>query len=400
MGVNFYLQHWIDFLMPMSEPLQTFKWYLPTTMRCREPYLEFDITDACKVFFAKAEYVKRKIKFDKEHDFDQAFLQRVRSVRINMHPFTSEPLSNFKVANKIVAAEIGNLPDHEHIFQRGNLRKAKGLVIVEIQFTDESDFPANLTLVEEDDIEKIMDWDFDFESLQLQLISVANDVCSFFLLGLHMTFPTHSSSHSSSRAQSSGLVAMIGKTVYIRDVHSDMMGYPLLIEKDRLEMLNFILGRIAQVWHKDIWSFHRFIKAVRSDYTTIDHFLDLVFTLESFFDKNTSSETIRLVVAALTSRNKAAAKATDQLLVDCFRIRNEVAHGGVNFRLYDKSPRIPKGKEKHKMILELYWELKNLNLQLIELGISKLIADKNPVPANAIRFGAEDLMGKLFLTAQ
>jgi hypothetical protein len=332
-----------------------------------------------------------------EHDFDGTFLESIQSIRIRIFPFTSAPLSNFKEANKIVAGEIGDFPNHEHIFQRGNLRLAKGLVIVEIQFSGSSEFPPNLTLPEEDDIEKVLNWDMDFEFLKLKLISLANDVCSFFLLGLHMNFPTYRSSHQSSRSQSSGLVAMIGSTTHISDVHSDMMSYPLLIEMDKLDTLDFILARLSQVWHKDIWSFHRFIKAVRSDYTTIDHFLDLVFTLESFFDKNTSSETIRLVSATLTATDKDNAKAIDQLLIDCFRIRNEVAHGGVHYRLHDHSPRVPKGNEKHEMILELYWELKNLNLKLMDKGIQKLINDKNKPPANSIRFGAADIFGKIFV---
>jgi len=55
-----------------------------------------------------------------------------------------------------------------------------------------------------------------------------------------------------------------------------------------------------------------------------------------------------------------------------------------------------KGPDQGKMILELFWELKNLNIALIYYGIQKLINDKNPIPAKSIRIGPSDIIDKVF----
>lgn len=375
----------------------TFKWFLPTSIRSKSKYIEFDITKYCKTFFAHEFYFKRKISFDKQYDFDQTFTERISEIKLKLHPFTDAPMSNTNEAELIIEKEIGNFQNYQHIVTRGNLRRAHGLVIIEIKLQDDLKYTPNLKSEDEYDIDKIFNWNHDFEQFKSKMISIANDICSFFLLGMHITYPTHSNFTESSRPQTSGLLSFEGGGQrYIMDEHSDMLSYPLFFEEDRLGALKIIWGQISQVWHKDIWSFHRFIKGVRSNYTTIDNFLDLVFTLESFFNQNTSTETMRLISSVIAGKDKSDAKRIDQLLADSFRIRNEVVHGGVHYRLYDYLPRKPKGNEKRKMIMHLYWELKNLNIILIYLGIQKLIKDKNPVPASSIRFGTDDILNKYF----
>lgn len=237
----------------------------------------------------------------------------------------------------------------------------------------------------------------DFEDMRRKMISLASDICSFFLLGLHITYPTHSNSHESHKPQSSGLLSFAGDGEYIMDEHSDIFSYPLLLEENRVEALKTVLPQIAQVWHKNIWSFYRFLKGVRSDYITIDNFLDLVFTLESFYDNNTSTEIMKLVSSVIVAENKADAKRIQELLTYCFRIRNEVAHGGTNYRLYDYVPKKPGEPQDELLIVQLYWDLKNLNLKLLYHGILKILNNKHSTPPTAIRFGISDISDKCIL---
>jgi len=269
-------------------------------------------------------------------------------------------------------------------------------VIIVVSFKADQEYPTMLKLHEETDIRKVLNWNMDFEHMVLKLTTLTKDLCAFFLLGLHITFPSFATDHRSARGQSMGLIALRGTDTYIKDVHSDVLSYPLLLEASKKQQLASNLTEIAKVWHKDVWSFHRFIKAVQSDHTTIDQFLDLVFTLESFFDKNTSTETMRLVTAVLAGHDRKSAAAIDQLVADCFLIRNEVVHGGMHYRLHDDNPRKAKGTQKTKMILELFWELKNLNIRLLQLGIEKLISDRNPIPAKSIRFSTNDIIDRIF----
>jgi len=118
----------------------------------------------------------------------------------------------------------------------------------------------------------------------------------------------------------------------------------------------------------------------------------LVVTLESFFPDNTPQPMMRLISGTIVGISKVEAKKIDKLLLDCFRIRNEVVHGGRYYRLHDKGNANADGK----MILQLFWELKNLNINLIHYGIDKLLNDHNPISANAIRLGADDILEKVF----
>ncbi|WP_146198737.1 hypothetical protein [Pararcticibacter amylolyticus] len=374
-----------------------FRWFLPTSMRSRTSKFEFDITNDCKIFLSQPDYYQKKVKFDTQHSYDQAFASLIDRISIVIHPFTSAPMSNTHEANTLVIQEIGPFKEFEHIIHRGNLRLAKGLAVITVEFQGDYTYTENLRTSEETDIEKMMNWDMDFEDMRRKMISLVSDICSFFLLGLHITYPTHNNSHESFKPQSSGLLSFSGNGEYIMDEHSDIFSYPLLIEEDRLPALTAVLPQIAQVWHKNIWSFYRFLKGVRSDYITIDNFLDLMFTLESFYDNNTSTEIMKLVSSVIVAENKADAKKIQELLNYCFRVRNEVAHGGTNYRLYDYVPKKQSEPQDKLLIIKLYWGLKNLNIQLIYHGILKILNDKNPTPASSIRFGISDISDKCFI---
>ncbi|WP_460678971.1 hypothetical protein [Mucilaginibacter koreensis] len=374
-----------------------FRWFFPTSMRSRTSKFKFDITNDCKIFLSQPDYYQRKVKFDTQHSYDQAFASLIDRISIVIHPFTSAPMSNTHEANTLVIQEIGPFKEFEHIIHRGNLRLAKGLAVITVEFQGDYTYTENLRTSEETDIEKMMNWDMDFEDMRRKMISLVSDICSFFLLGLHITYPTHNNSHESFKPQSSGLLSFSGNGEYIMDEHSDIFSYPLLIEEDRLPALTAVLTQIAQVWHKNIWSFYRFLKGVRSDYITIDNFLDLMFTLESFYDNNTSTEIMKLVSSVIVAESKADAKKIQELLSYCFRIRNEVAHGGTNYRLYDYVPKKQNEPQDKLLIIKLYWGLKNLNTQLIYHGILKILNDKNPTPASSIRFGISDISDKCFI---
>lgn len=382
--------------LEMEKKRHVFRWFLPTSIRSKTESFLFDLTKDCKVFLDNPMYYGRTVKFDRQHDFDQEFTASIDKITIKIHPFTSEPLSNFHGANKILTKEIGDFPDYKHIIDRGNLRKAKGLVIIEIEFNGEYTYTENLKIDEETDIEKMMNWDMDFEEMRQKMISLSNDIFSFFLLALHLTYPTHLNSHESYQPQSSGLLSFEGSGRYVMDEHSDIFSYPLLLEIDRIGTLNLVLRQISFVWHMNIWSFYRFLKGTRSDFVSIDQFLDLVFTLESFFDKSTSSEVMKLVSSLIPAKTKADADDIYELLTNCFKIRNEVAHGGRHYRLYDNFPTKKNGAESKVLIIKLYWGLKNLNITLLQYGISKILNDRRPIPAASIRFGMNDIIAKCF----
>ena len=372
----------------------TLKWMLPTSIRSRKTFYEFDLSTYSRTFFSNEQYWKRKFSFDKTYDFDKSAADSITSVKFRIHPFCGGPIGDNHKLDVITEEELGIYPDHSHIIQRGNLRKAKGILIIEIKFDGHYKYSDNLILEQERDPDYWFSWEDDFEYMRWKMLSIANDIASFFMLGLHFTYLTHGSYHERSQPQSSGLMMIRNaESRHIMEEHSDMASYPILLEEESFNALKLNWGMLCHVWHKDIWTFHRFLKAVRSNYITIDHLVDLVFSIESMFGKNTPSQTIKETAAAILGKDPDDAKRITDLLTAAFKIRNEVAHGGKHYGLSEPIP----GKFSDDMrVMDLYWELKNLLIYLMHYGTQKLLNDKSKIQPSAIRFGKADLVNRFF----
>ena len=77
------------------------------------------------------------------------------------------------------------------------------------------------------------------------------------------------------------------------------------------------------------------------------------------------------------------------ILDSVFKVRNEIAHGGIHYRGYEYI----KLNGKEVLSQDLYWEMKVIVSQLIILGINKLLKNKE---IRNLSFKIDDLYDKIY----
>ena len=125
----------------------------------------------------------------------------------------------------------------------------------------------------------------------------------------------------------------------------------------------------SKFWCKYISSIHFFLDALKGNYTTSSNFTKLVFTLESFFSKNSSNDYITLVCPLLISSNIREMKNYRDIIKKSLNYRNEIVHGG----------KVHNIKENDEMT-KLFFELKNIVTRIFAFIINNqlYLRDHNP----------------------
>ncbi|MBC9909820.1 hypothetical protein [Chitinophaga varians] len=373
--------------------LNKFYWALPAHLMSRDQqHVEYDLTECLNTFKAN-EFWKRKIAYDSQVGLTPENLAKFSSIKIKLIPHNGVHFRVHNHSHTILTDLLGNIDsDLQYIVERGNLRTAKSLVIVTIEY--ESDIPlmTNCKKENEFDPERIFSLDEDFQMIYLECQTLANEMASFFLTALHLVHPTRNSGVETGFQQSSGLIVFENDNGrYYSDAHSDIITHPVLIESSNTITLAGTLDILANVWHKELWTIHSYLKALRSDRIEIDNFLDLMFTLESFFPDQASAEFIRTTASILCGDTLKDAQEIDLKLKVAFKIRNEVAHGGIHFRIMDY---FAFGSKKY-LILLLFWDLKTIVTNLMIHAMKNLLKPENH-QQNKLSITTNDLYEKFY----
>ena len=315
-----------------------FIWILPSGFMAEEigPY-EFDLFKSLRILI-KNEFWNRKVNYEKRYFFSKESFKNIVSAKIKIFPRTKSYFFIKDEHKRIFEKNIQVInEDVQYIYDRGNLRVCKSLSFIEIEFESKTQISKNILRINENDPENFYT-DMDFEKLYEGLISISNELISLFLTGIHIIFPTRDTFFESHKPQTGGIVLVKDETIsFYRDEHSNVLTHPILLEVEKIKLVDEVINVISSIWHKDLWTVHRFLKALRSDYIDIDNLLDLVFALESFFVKNTSTEFMRIAANVIGSNSIAESNKADLLLRTVFSLRNEVVHGGKYYRIMKKS---------------------------------------------------------------
>lgn len=178
------------------------------------------------------------------------------------------------------------------------------------------------------------------------------------------------------------------KNFYTNFETSDYMHHVLIDEK-RLESLKSNITGLSKVWHCNLWSLKRYLIAVKSNSLDMDNMLDLIYSLEGLFEKNTSSDFIKLFCIAKLCANKNEALLMKNKLDLVFKLRNDITHGGKYYRGYEKLNL--NGKEI--LSQHLYWDMKEIVSTMLVHAINKLI--KNRDMKNLV-FKTDDFFQELY----
>jgi hypothetical protein len=152
----------------------------------------------------------------------------------------------------------------------------------------------------------------------------------------------------------------------------DFLGHYIYYEPDR-DLVLQLMNESVKFWHKEIPTIHFFLDALKGSYVTINNFSRLVFTLESFFQENTSSDYITLTVPLLLGKDIHSMKEIRESLKLCFRIRNNYVHGKEIINLRTKL-----SKSETIRVETMFYNLKNIIIELFLFYIRhNLFSKKN-----------------------
>ncbi len=177
--------------------------------------------------------------------------------------------------------------------------------------------------------------------------------------------------------------------IHTEEIRDYTHTYPAILEPESRNSFEHVFQLLAERWYFSLWPIHRFLKAIPGEFAEVEGILDLLFALEGLFEKNASSDLIRLTSAILCSRHLSNARQVDDLLKRAFSIRNEIVHGGKSYTGLEKQ-NTSKGE---KIVWEIFWDLKTVVAGMIRLSLEKLVV--NPEMRN-LRFLADDVLTRVF----
>jgi hypothetical protein len=335
----------------------------------KKDIFDFDMTKNFEAV-VKNKFWQRKATYDKHYFFGEDSLKIIRSVKIRLYAYSNAPFSVDRVAESIFRRDYPGVPKNlDYIIDRGNLRSAKSIVAVEIEFEYAKKMPRNLLRKEELQAVRYSTIDMDFGLAIKEMISVSNEILSLLLTSIHLTFPTRYPGFDFFPDPSSGLFVISSPTQnYYNDSHSNIATHPILLEEERFDRLRSGLEAITAIWHKDLWPVHRLLKALRTTFLSADNLLDLLFALEGLFPDNTDAPLIRMIAGVVIGDDRQKAVRVNSILKTAFKIRNEVVHGSKDFSLLES---YPVGKENIS-VGDLFFEVKYYVIRMIIFAIYKL----------------------------
>lgn len=153
-----------------------------------------------------------------------------------------------------------------------------------------------------------------------------------------------------------------------------------------MDNLSELMPITAEFWCKNTPSVHFFLEALKGDFISSTNFIQLLFTLESFFDKNISNDYITLVIPLLVANSVKEMERVREIIRECFKLRNEIVHGNSMFDIHEnryKKANTVKDMERS----ELFFELKNIIIKTFYFCLRSnlfLRNDKNKITHSII----------------
>ncbi|GMA65824.1 hypothetical protein GCM10025859_63370 [Alicyclobacillus fastidiosus] len=165
--------------------------------------------------------------------------------------------------------------------------------------------------------------------------------------------------------------------------------FPVIFDSKTLGVFSNLLKQLSEKWHLNLWPIYRLCKAVNKEYVEMDSFLQLIFAFEGVFDKNASSDFMKLAVQILLASSRKEANEYRETLDRAFNMRNDCVHGSMSFSGME-SVRIG---NRNVLSQGVFWPLKRIASGMILVAFKKLIANPN---MKNLRIVADDVLDKIF----
>jgi len=365
------------------------RWVVPcyfTEENRKTDQINFDLTYHLKLML-KNKVWDRKFAYGFSTGLSKTNPSEISHASIKIFPRFISGYVNEKRIPDLIESTCGKIPTHLKLRNYKEWSHRIGFAIVEVEYTYKfNNIPSKKDLTED----PIPHYEMEFIEKCDQHIAVLKELSSFFLAGLHLSFPTESSMTRNEFPINDGFYQIkSGRKNYVRKIATNSFMHKILIETSKIKNVEINLNGLASVWHYNLWSLKRFLNAVESDQLSMDNLLDLVFALEGLFEKNTSSDFIKSMCILSLCKTKKEAQKTKNLLDIAYSIRNEIAHGGQSYDPFDKV----KLDGKETLAQMIYWKMKTIVAVMVIKAISKLLNDNS---LRNLRFSYNDFIDLTF----
>lgn len=361
------------------------KWIIPCYFNTDESHkeIEFDLTN-CSKKLIENEVWSRKFEYGNSGILKNIDPNNIESASAKILPRFMSGYVNEDRIKEYINLHCNNLHPYFKTNNYKDWNYRLGVVVIEINFKYKTkELPTK---------KQVQDFEFHSNFYRAYHLHVAllKEVSFVFLASLHLTYPTRSIMSMNDKPLNDGIFYIgSGRKKYITNLHSDSFMHHILINRNRLNDVQTNIDSLSNVWHLNLWSLKRFLISVNSNLINMDNLLDLIYSLEGLFDKNASSDFIKMFTSVSLSRSKKDAKKVKEILDKAFRIRNEIAHGSSHFDGYEKMEL--NGREI--LSQEIYWEMKVIVIIMIIKAINKLESLKGMKNLN---FKIEDLYDLIY----
>lgn len=365
------------------------RWVVPcyfTDEKHKTDQLTFDLTDHLKLML-KNEVWNRKFDYGFSGGLKNTNPNEIKSATIKVFPRFISGYVNEKRIPELIEKTCGKIPTYLNVKSYKEWPHQIGFAVVEIEYnTETKNIPSKKDLIE--------DYYPNFEREFLEQCSkyqaVLKELTSFFLAGLHLSFPTQSVMTRNDTPLNDGFFQIeSGRKVYATKVSTNALMHEILIETSKTNNIDINLKGLVSVWHYDLWALKRYLNAVESDQISMDNLLDLIYALEGLFDKSTSSDFVKTMCVISLCKTRKDARKMKNLLDVAYRIRNDIAHGERSYDPYDHI----KLDGKETLAQMIYWQMKGLVANMMIIAISKLLNNED---MRNLRFNSDDFINLVF----
>lgn len=364
------------------------RWIIPcyfAEKKSQTKAIEINLTKYLKSFISN-EIWNRKFDYGFSSGLKNTDKENIKDAKIIIFPRFVSGYVNEKRNIESIEKYCGKLPGYLKINNYKNWKDRIGVAIIEVEYDKAIDdcLPSREEFIN-------ISYTENFYRVYNQHKSVLTELSSFFLAGLHLSFPTSSFMPFDNNHINDGYIQINSNKKVFANIHSsNAFMHEVLIESDKLESVLMVnLEGLSSVWHLNLWPLKRYLIAVESDRISMDNLLDLIYSLEGLFSRNASSDFIKTFCTISISKTKKNAIELKELLDLAFRIRNDIAHGE---RSYDAND-IVKLRGKDIQAEEIFWRMKTIVAIMITKCISKLIC--NPEMKN-LKFNENDLLEEIY----
>lgn len=367
--------------------MKTLTWFTHTNIDTRKvlsppnylsvsdiPSVSFDLSEFIEVFRVNEIWSREKYRYEYNQKYGKTDFDKIKSVKINLHS-KSSPYSNCHNYEEVLKSYINLENIEKSKISSSGISEASQIAVVVVEFDSENKVIDYLIYEEEKDIDTVFEKRLSEQNIDSwhELNSIKSIICEFiqfFNFNLHLNFLTHNYEFSfTDKPNLIGFTAVAENDNFYFEIDKiDFFAHYVFYDKEQ-ENLQELMRLTSKFWQREIPSIHFFLDALKGNFITATNFIKLVFTIESFFGKNISTDFMALSISQILGKNIAEMKSLREKLIPSFQFRNEIVHGGKIHNITSESTYLWKGKSLNTS--ELFFDLKNIIIRLFYFYINE-----------------------------